>query len=89
MTRRLHRTKSPGHRVPILREGLRRLPAVFCAAGQMVAALLLSSAAIAQPPPPPAAPVVTVSRSWYFEAAIVVVMVGLALYVVCRSSRRN
>lgn len=52
--------------------------------------LLLSAASVfAQPPPPPAAPVVTVSRSWYFEAVIVAGMCGLALFVVCRSSRRN
>jgi len=54
--------------------------------------MLLSNAnAIAQPqpPPPPAAPVVTISRSWYFEAAIVASVCGLALFVVCRSSRRN
>ena len=43
----------------------------------------------------PAAPgsstttVVTPSRPLYFEAAIVIVMVGLALFAVCRSSRRN
>jgi hypothetical protein len=46
-----------------------------------------STQAQAQAPPP--APVVTVSRSWYFEALIVIVMMGLALFVVCRSSRRN
>lgn len=51
--------------------------------------LLIGALMQAQAPPPPAAPVVTISRSWYFEAAIVAVMFGLALFVVCRSSRRN
>lgn len=51
--------------------------------------LLCATRVLAQPPPPPAAPVVTVSRSWYLEAVIVGGMVGLALFVVCRSSRRN
>lgn len=51
--------------------------------------LLSATSALAQPPPPPAAPGVTVSRSWYLEAVIVAGMAGLALFVVCRSSRRN
>jgi hypothetical protein len=60
----------------------------------LLAGLLLSATSVfaqpAQPPPPPpSGPVVTVSRSWYLEAAIVAGMCGLALFVVCRSSRRN
>jgi hypothetical protein len=52
--------------------------------------LYCASGVHAQPPQPPApAPVVSVSRSWYLEAVIVVGMCGLALFVVCRSSRRN
>lgn len=34
-------------------------------------------------------PAMSISRSWYLEAAIVAGMCGLALFVVCRSSRRN
>jgi hypothetical protein len=64
-------------------ERLIRVPAL------VLLELLVRAAAVAAQPPPPAAPVVTISRSWYLEAAIVVVMMGLALYAVCRSSRRN
>ncbi|MCA9074982.1 MAG: hypothetical protein KDA93_08120 [Planctomycetaceae bacterium] len=42
------------------------------------------------PPPPPAeGPTISSGRTWYFEGLIVIVMFGLALFVVCRSSRRN
>jgi hypothetical protein len=50
---------------------------------------------LAQASTTPAAPagkattVVTASRPLYFEVAIVIVMMGLALFAVCRSSRRN
>jgi hypothetical protein len=46
----------------------------------------------AQASPPPAGGttvVIAPTRPLYFEAAIVVVLSGLALFAVCRSSRRN
>ena len=52
-----------------------------------LASFAAPAALYAQIPPPAPAP--TVARSWFFEALIVAVMTGLALFVVCRSSRRN
>jgi hypothetical protein len=68
------------------RRGWRRTTGRLLLSGLL---LLSATSAFAQPPPPPTAPVVTVSRSWYLEAVIVAGMAGLALFVVCRSSRRN
>ncbi len=51
---------------------------------------LWTSLSVAQvAPPPPDASKFATTRSWHFEALIVIVMFGIALYVVCRSSRRN
>ena len=74
----------------VLREGIRVLSQALmetevAGLGLLLTVLLLQ----AQAPPPPAAPVVSISRSWYVEAAVVAVMFGLALFAVCRSSRRN
>jgi hypothetical protein len=80
---------SPTH-LPNLLAGTGRLRLVVRHMQVVVGLLLLTaSLAQAQAPPPPAAPVVTISRSWYLEAVIVAAMFGLALFVVCRSSRRN
>lgn len=59
------------------------------AAWHLLTLVTLAQVAIAQPPPPPAAPVVTATRSWYLDAFLVVAVSGLALFAVCRSSRRN
>lgn len=51
--------------------------------------LLLSPAQLLAQAAPPAAPAVTVGRNLTLEFIIVVVMIGLALFAVCRGSRRN
>ena len=51
---------------------------------------MIAGPVAAQTPTTPASPTPTVtSRPLYFEVLIVVVMMGVSLYVVCRSSRRN
>ena len=57
----------------------------------LAAALLLalSSPLLAQAPAPAPAPAPVVTRSLTLEYIIVVVMIGAALFAVCRSSRRN
>lgn len=64
----------------------RRRLMLMVACGLMSLSTLQAQAPVPAPPPTQAIPL---ARSWYFEAAIVVVMMGLALFVVCRSSRRN
>jgi hypothetical protein len=55
-----------------------------------VVSLLITGLAAAQAPTTPASPTPTITtRPLYFEVLIVVVMMGVSLYVVCRSSRRN
>lgn len=41
------------------------------------------------PPAPAPVPVVTLSRSYVLDAALFVLLVGGAVYAVCRSSRRT
>lgn len=58
--------------------------------GALVVLLLSAGPAVAQTPTAPASPTPTVTtRPLYFEVMLVVVMIGVSLYVVCRSSRRN
>lgn len=40
-------------------------------------------------PPPTAAPIVVAGRGLGLEWGITILMIGLAIYVVCRSSHRN
>jgi hypothetical protein len=68
-------------------ERRRRAGRICCQALLAGLFLIRTASVFAQAPPPQ--PAVTVSRSWYLEAAIVAAMFGLALFVVCRSSRRN
>ncbi|HVJ68378.1 MAG TPA: hypothetical protein VM510_10360 [Caulifigura sp.] len=51
--------------------------------------LLLFPAHLLAQAAPPATPTVTVGRNLTLEYIIVVVMIGLALFAVCRGSRRN
>ena len=53
--------------------------------------LLAGSYAIAQQPTQPAAPApnVGINRSYWFEICLVVVLIGGALWAVCRSSNRQ
>ncbi|OAI57571.1 hypothetical protein AYO47_07920 [Planctomyces sp. SCGC AG-212-M04] len=53
--------------------------------------MTISSPLLAQAPAPapPAAPAPAVTRSLTLEYIIVVVMIGAALFAICRSSRRN
>lgn len=55
------------------------------------ATVLSAATAFAQltPPPAPTSPTQAAGRSLFFEVMIVIAMLGLSLYVVCRSSRRN
>jgi hypothetical protein len=63
---------------------------VVSSIGAIIASLLMTCPAVAQVPNTPASPTPTVTtRPLYFEVMIVVVMIGVSLYVVCRSSRRN
>jgi hypothetical protein len=59
--------------------------------GLAVIGLLASfSTALAQvPAPPPSAPIVVQGRGLALEWGITILMIGLALFVVCRSSNRN
>lgn len=50
-------------------------------------ALVLAQAPSGQPATP--APNVSVSRSYWFEICLVVVLIGGALWAVCRSSNRQ
>ncbi len=56
----------------------------------LVMTLLAGSFAIAQQPTQPGpAPNVGISRSYWFEICLVVLLVGGALWAVCRSSNRQ
>ena len=55
----------------------------------LLPALETSLVAQAPPPTPAPAPAPAVTRSLTLEYIIVVVMIGAALFAVCRSSRRN
>ncbi|MCA9109976.1 MAG: hypothetical protein KDA52_08525 [Planctomycetaceae bacterium] len=65
----------------------------FFRRGAMCLIWLTASASLAlaqgTPPAPSDGPAITSGRSWYFEVLVVLVMFSVALYAVCRSSRRN
>lgn len=73
--------------------GLSKFARIARRFGLAVLGLVASaSIALAQVPvqaPPPSAPVVVQGRGLAFEWGITILMIGLALFVVCRSSNRN
>lgn len=81
----------PAQRYPRrwLRSGIR---SIF-GAGCLIVWLVCTDPVWAQTEPAPAAPgqsgMVQVTRPLWTEMAITVVMVGLALFAICRSSNRN
>jgi hypothetical protein len=82
MTSRTPKSVSTGRRPP-----WRQIPVALCA---FVASCAVAVPALAQTPAAPAGATPTMSsRPLYFEVMIVVVMAGVSLYAVCRSSRRN
>jgi len=69
--------------------GPRALPVIGRTAIALATLLFLTSPIVAQTATPAAPTPLTGGRSLTFEYIIVVVMIGLALFAVCRGSRRN